>query len=159
MGFLGIRIGEGINRCKRKCESWYPGAPDLVAGCKSACKQEPRGLTKCKYLENYVGDQTSISKYGIDCDTSKGIGSELVKKQEEEKAYLLGLQQYIAADSQYRANQENKLRQTVIALDLAKKQEAAQGESKNKQLTNLVLFLLIAGVIYFLATKFLKNGG
>ncbi len=80
----------GDTDCINKCASWFPGNFSLTAACQAGCRSGERYLSMCDYLENYVGDQQTISLYGIDCDLQSGAGSQLVQqKQSDAVKYTL----------------------------------------------------------------------
>lgn len=69
-GFLGI-CGYQC-KCKKKCKSFFPLAPELEKGCSNLCKTGRTEFTKEEYLcSEYVPEPDVMRRYGYDpCPTS-----------------------------------------------------------------------------------------
>lgn len=72
--------------CDNQCTIYFPGMPSLWGSCQKYCDRKT-DFTKCDFLENVVGDVTSIQYYGLDCDPTKGQGSKLFQQQTDNANY------------------------------------------------------------------------
>lgn len=75
--------------CKEMLLGQLAGMPyALRAAATHVCINDEVPKSGCDYLENFNagGDQMTIQKYGIDCNTSTGVGSQKLKQQIADQA-------------------------------------------------------------------------
>jgi len=154
MGFLGIRIGEGISKCKKKMRATFAGRPDLVVGAEALCNEHQQRYLNMShdeirrfYLEEVLGDQASLAYYGIDADPTSGIGSAKLAQQEQIQQLLFGFQQQQQNLSAY----NDKIAATTLAITIAQEEEQRNGQQK------LIYVALIVLVLFFITTQIFKK--
>jgi len=135
---------------KKKCDAAFPGAPDLVSSCRSWLDKKGRKFNKQHFLENVIGDQQTIQLYGIDYDTTSGIGSQKLAEQQQLQQSLIAFSEWQNAAAIFQADQQAKMQTSLLAVEAIKLQQA---EQEQQQELNLLLFVAIAAVVGFLIFK------
>ena len=98
--------------CVRDCKSWFGFSTELKNSCKAWCRNHSgeRLDSACQFLEDVLGDQASVTYFGIDCDSNRGVASRRLAEIDE---------QYGDCIRRYETEQQQISRYSLIILSVS----------------------------------------